>query len=66
MSMRALPQAHVWKSTKVVTCFKDYAHLSMPLGGLTIATEEVHIRMCAHDITINLLHHFTILQEQGH
>lgn len=31
--------------------------------GLAVTTEEVHIRMCAHDISVNLLYHLSVLSQ---
>ncbi len=43
-----------------------HAYLSMALGWFPITAEEVHVRMRAHDITINLLHHLCILSADEH
>jgi len=37
------------------------ARLAMPYGYRIIAAEEVHIRMRAHDIALDLLQHLCIL-----
>lgn len=44
---------------------RSFAYLPVFLGQLSIPTKKVHIRMCAHDVTINLLHHLCILATAG-
>ena len=61
----SLPFWKVLRSVSLVqprTLNSCTAYLSMLLGWFTIPTEEMHVGVCAHDIAINLFHHFCILK----